>query len=117
METIKAPAWSELKTDGNGLLPCIVQEVGTGEVLMMAWMNEEAYSQTLATGRMTYWSRSRGELWVKGETSGHFQSLKELRIDCDADTLLALVEQEGAACHTGNHSCFYRVINDTEQMR
>ena len=77
---------------------------------MVAYMNQEAYEKTLETGTMTYWSRSRNELWVKGMTSGHFQYVKELRIDCDRDTLLAKVEQTGAACHTGNHSCFYTVV-------
>lgn len=104
--------WDELLKNEQGLVPCITQEAGTGEVLMMAWMNEEAFLQTQKTGKMTYWSRSRKSLWVKGETSGHFQHLRELRVDCDNDTLLAIVEQEGAACHTGNHSCFYRVIRD-----
>lgn len=100
--------FSELKKGADGLVPCIVQDVETGEVLMMAWMNEEAYLKTLRTGRMTYYSRSRKTLWVKGETSGHFQYVKRFSIDCDNDTLLAQVKQIGAACHTGNHSCFYR---------
>ena len=102
--------WSELKLLSNGLLPCIVQDVQNGEVLMMAYMNQEAYEKTLETKVMTYYSRSRDELWIKGATSGHYQYLKEFRIDCDNDTLLAKVEQVGAACHTGNRSCFYRVI-------
>lgn len=92
----------------NGLIPVIVQEAGTGEVLMLAYMNEEALQKTLVTGLATYWSRSRNELWCKGETSGHYQHVKEIRIDCDCDTILLIVEQDGAACHTGNHSCFYR---------
>lgn len=92
----------------NGLIPVIVQEAGTGEVLMLAYMNEEALRKTLDTGLATYWSRSRNELWCKGETSGHYQHVKEIRIDCDCDTILLIVEQDGAACHTGNHSCFYR---------
>ena len=100
--------FSDLKTDDKGLVPVIVQEEGTGEVLMLAYMNQEAYEHTLNTGRMTYYSRSRQELWIKGETSGHFQKVKKLSIDCDLDTILAVVEQTGAACHTGNHSCFYR---------
>ena len=102
--------WEDLNPNAQGLIPCIVQERGTGEVLMMAWMNAEAYAQTLKSGKMTYWSRSREQLWVKGETSGHFQYLRALHVDCDSDTLLATVDQEGAACHTGNHSCFYREI-------
>ena len=100
--------FSELKKGADGLVPCIVQDVETGQVLMMAWMNEEAYIKTLRTGRMTYYSRSRKSLWVKGETSGHYQYVKRFSIDCDNDTLLAVVTQIGAACHTGNHTCFYR---------
>lgn len=97
---------------GNGLIPVIVQEVGTNEVLMLAYMNEEAFNKTVETKLATYWSRSRNELWVKGLTSGHFQHVKEIRIDCDEDTILLKVEQEGAACHTGNHSCFYRTYEE-----
>ena len=103
-------SWDELKLNSDGMLTVVVQDVATDEVLMVAYMNQEAYEKTLETGTMTYWSRSRNELWVKGLTSGHFQYVKELRIDCDRDTLLAKVEQTGAACHTGNHSCFYTVI-------
>lgn len=99
--------FSDFKLDANGLIPVIVQECGTNEVLMLAYMNEEAYNLTLKTGKMTYYSRSRNELWLKGLTSGHFQYVKELSIDCDKDTILAKVEQIGAACHTGSHSCFY----------
>jgi phosphoribosyl-AMP cyclohydrolase len=102
--------FSELKTNDAGLIPVVVQEDGTGEVLMLAYMNREAYERTLETGLMTYFSRSRQELWLKGETSGHYQHVVSLQIDCDNDTLLAIVRQEGAACHTGNHSCFYRTI-------
>ncbi|MBR1758619.1 MAG: bifunctional phosphoribosyl-AMP cyclohydrolase/phosphoribosyl-ATP diphosphatase HisIE [Lachnospiraceae bacterium] len=102
--------FDDCKCNDAGLIPCIVQDVKNDEVLMMAWMNREAFEKTLATGRMTYFSRSRQSLWVKGETSGHFQYLKSLSIDCDNDTLLAKVEQVGAACHTGNRSCFYREI-------
>ena len=102
--------WEEFKLNGDGLIPCIVQDYRTGEVLMLAYMNREAYEDTLSTGRMTYWSRSRQELWVKGLTSGHFQYVKSLSIDCDNDTLLAKVSQIGAACHTGNRSCFYREL-------
>lgn len=91
-----------------GLVPVIAQQFDTREVLMMAWMNEAALKETIAAKRMCYFSRSRQTLWRKGETSGHIQVLKELRIDCDGDTLLALVDQTGAACHTGNRTCFYR---------
>ena len=99
-------SFDELKKGPDGLVPVIVQDFENGEVLMMAYMDREAYEQTLSTGRMTYFSRSRQQLWLKGETSGHFQYVKELRIDCDHDTILAKVEQIGAACHTGNRSCF-----------
>lgn len=97
---------------GNGLIPVVVQEDGTGEVLMLAYMNEEAFQKTVETKIATYWSRSRNELWVKGATSGHYQHVKEIRVDCDVDTILLKVDQEGAACHTGNHSCFYRIYED-----
>ena len=103
-------SWEELKLNSDGMLPVVVQDGASGTVLMVAYMNKEAYEQTLSTGRMTYWSRSRNELWVKGLTSGHFQYVKSLAIDCDNDTLLARVEQVGAACHTGNYSCFYREL-------
>lgn len=103
-------SWEELKLNSDGMLPVVVQDDVSGTVLMVAYMNKEAYEQTLSTGRMTYWSRSRNELWVKGLTSGHFQYVKSLSIDCDNDTLLAKVEQVGAACHTGNYSCFYREL-------
>lgn len=105
-----AMSWQEFQPDGNGLIPVVVQDYKTEEVLMVAYMNQEAFETTVKTGRMTYWSRSRQELWVKGLTSGHFQYVKELRIDCDNDTLLARVAQAGAACHTGNKSCFYRTL-------
>ncbi|MCD7955841.1 MAG: bifunctional phosphoribosyl-AMP cyclohydrolase/phosphoribosyl-ATP diphosphatase HisIE [Lachnospiraceae bacterium] len=107
-------AWEDIKTGSDGLLPVVVQDYRTLEVLMVAYMNEEAYRTTIRTGRMTYWSRSRRELWVKGLTSGHFQYVKELAIDCDNDTLLAKVAQIGAACHTGHRSCFYRPILQKE---
>jgi phosphoribosyl-AMP cyclohydrolase/phosphoribosyl-ATP pyrophosphohydrolase/phosphoribosyl-AMP cyclohydrolase len=98
--------------DANGLVPAIVQEEGTGDVLMMAWMNEEALRATLETGRMTYWSRSRQEQWIKGETSGDRQWMRRAYYDCDGDTLLFVVEQEGrGACHTGAHSCFFRRLD------
>lgn len=99
--------FESFKPDANGLIPVIVQDFRTAEVLMMAYMNKEAYEQTLREGRMTYWSRSRQELWRKGDTSGHYQYVKSLDIDCDRDTILAKVEQIGAACHTGNRSCFF----------
>ena len=97
----------EFKLDTNGLVPVVVQDYRSNEVLMLAYMNEEAYNKTVVTGRMTYYSRSRQELWIKGETSGHYQYVKELSVDCDRDTLLAKVLQVGVACHTGNKSCFY----------
>ena len=102
--------FSEFKLNSDGLIPVIVQDYKTNEVLMMAYMNEEAFDNTVKTGRMTYYSRSRQCQWVKGETSGHYQYVKSLSIDCDKDTLLAKVEQIGAACHTGNRSCFYTTI-------
>ena len=101
---------SSLKYDANGLVPCIAQDHATGEVLMFAWMNSESVARTLTSGAVTYWSRSRAAFWVKGETSGHVQRLVELRIDCDRDCLLALVTQEGPACHTNRRSCFYTAI-------
>ena len=93
--------------NAQGLVPVIAQREGTGEVLMLAWMNREALEKTLATGQMHYWSRSRNALWRKGETSGHTQALKSLTVDCDGDTLLAVIEQKGPACHTGADSCFF----------
>ncbi|MEN9410244.1 MAG: hypothetical protein RL216_2218 [Pseudomonadota bacterium] len=103
---------ASLKYDANGLIPCIAQDHVSGEVLMMAWMNAAAVGRTLESGRVTYWSRSRGAFWVKGETSGHHQRLVELRVDCDRDALLALVEQAGPACHTNRRSCFYTAVRD-----
>ena len=102
--------FKDLKLDANGLIPVVVQDYVNGEVLMLAYMNEEAYNKTLETGIMTYYSRSRQELWIKGLTSGHFQYVGSLDIDCDNDTILAKVRQIGAACHTGNRSCFYREL-------
>jgi phosphoribosyl-AMP cyclohydrolase len=98
--------------NADGLVPAIAQQHDTGEVLMMAWMNREAINETLSTGRVCYYSRSRAGLWRKGETSGQVQHLKELRVDCDGDTLLLLVDQKGVACHTGRRSCFYRAARD-----
>ncbi|MBW7922483.1 MAG: phosphoribosyl-AMP cyclohydrolase [Rubellimicrobium sp.] len=103
---------TSLTYDSRGLIPCIAQEATTGEVLMLAWMNRESVARTLETGLVTYWSRSRGEFWVKGATSGHRQHLVALRIDCDRDCLLALVRQEGPACHTGRRSCFFTELRD-----
>ena len=100
----------ELKYDSQGLIPCIVQDAQTKAVLMMAWMNAEAVRRTLEQHTTWFWSRSRQEMWHKGETSGNTQELVELRYDCDADTLLALVDPAGPACHTGNDTCFYRVL-------
>jgi phosphoribosyl-AMP cyclohydrolase len=97
-----------LKYDGSGLIPAVVQDADSGEVLMVGYMNPEAVDRTLESGRVTYWSRSRQKFWVKGETSGHFQHVVELRTDCDKDCLLVRVRQEGAACHDGYRSCFYR---------
>ena len=102
--------FDRLKTDDAGLVPVIVQDDKTDEVLMLAYMNEEAYNLTLERGVMTYYSRSRQELWLKGDTSGHFQYVRSLKLDCDLDTILARVEQVGAACHTGSHSCFFNNI-------
>lgn len=100
-------SFDDFKKDANGLVPCIAQDYQTGDVLMLAYMNEESFRKTLELGRMTYWSRSRQELWTKGETSGHYQFVKSLTIDCDKDTLLAKVSQIGAACHTGHRTCFF----------
>ena len=106
--------FSEFKLNPDGLLPVVVQDYKTNEVLMMAYMNEDAFNHTVKSGRMTYFSRSRQERWIKGETSGHFQYVKSLTADCDKDTLLAKVEQIGAACHTGNRTCFYQPIAGTD---
>ena len=101
-------AWlDEIRFDDAGLVPCVVQDWRTGEVLTLAWMNREALARTRASGETWFWSRSRGELWHKGETSGNVQRVRELRYDCDADALVALVEPEGPACHTGERSCFH----------
>jgi len=99
------------KFNADGLIAAITQDAETGEVLMLAWMNAEALNATLATKRATYWSRSRGELWVKGETSGHIQEVVEVRVDCDQDAVLLKVNQTGGACHTGRASCFYRTVS------
>ena len=103
---------THLKYDADGLIPCIAQDYTSGEVLMMAWMSADSLTRTLETGAMTYWSRSRKAFWAKGETSGHVQQLVELRVDCDRDCLLALVTQQGPACHTNRRSCFYTAVRD-----
>ena len=110
------------KLNSDGLIPCVTQHYKTGEVLMVAYMNKESYEKTIRTGRMTYWSRSRNELWTKGDTSGHYQFVKSLTIDCDKDTILAKVSQIGAACHTGSRTCFFtdlvrKEYNDTNPMK
>jgi len=102
---------NSIKFDEKGLVPVVTQEEKTNEVLMVAYMNQEAFTKTMETGKVHYWSRSRKKLWLKGENSGHFQYVKSIKIDCDGDTLLIKVEQIDSACHTGNHSCFYRDIN------
>ena len=101
-----------IKFNEQGLVPAIAQDADTKEVLMLAYMNKEAFEQTVKTKKATYFSRSRQSLWVKGETSGHFQDVVEIRYDCDIDTILLLVKQTGAACHTGNRSCFYRIYEE-----
>lgn len=101
---------SSLRFDAGGLIPAVAQDHRTGEVLMVAWMNREAVERTLATGEVTYWSRSRNELWIKGATSGHVQRLVDFRLDCDRDCLLVLIEQTGPACHTNRRSCFYTAV-------
>ena len=105
-----------VRFDAAGLVPAIAQQHDTGEVLMMAWMNREALCETLDTGRVCYWSRSRAGLWRKGERSGQVQRLVELRVDCDGDTLLLRVDQTGVACHTGRRSCFYRALRGSGEI-
>ncbi len=100
----------ELRFDDQGLIPAVVQDAANGDVLMVAWMNQEAVQRTLESGRTWFWSRSRKELWRKGDTSGNVQHVHEVRYDCDGDTLLVKVTQKGAACHTGERTCFYRVM-------
>jgi phosphoribosyl-AMP cyclohydrolase len=106
VSSLDADIAARLKRNGQGLVPAIVQQHDTGEVLMLGWMDDEALHRTLTTGRGTFWSRSRQEYWVKGETSGHRQHVVEVRLDCDGDTLLVKVDQEGPACHTGARTCF-----------
>ena len=112
MTTEEVLALDQVAFDERGLVPVIAQDAETGDVLMLAWANREALARTLAERRMVYWSRSRGELWRKGDTSGHIQHLDELRIDCDADVVLARVHQVGAACHTGERTCFFRWLGE-----
>jgi phosphoribosyl-AMP cyclohydrolase len=106
---------ASLRYDAAGLIPAIAQDHATGEVLMLAWMNAAALARTLETGRVTYWSRSRAALWEKGATSGHVQRLVDLRIDCDRDALLLLVEQTGPACHTNRRTCFFTALRDGQE--
>ena len=103
-------AIAEIPWNADGLIPAIAQQYDTGEVLMLAWMNRQALEETLEKGRVCYWSRSRQQLWRKGESSGQVQQLKEARLDCDGDTLLLLVDQTGPACHTGRRGCFYNLV-------
>ncbi len=110
--------WDQLKFNADGLIPAIVQEHATGRVLMMAWMNRASLEKTLASGRTVFWSRSRQKFWTKGETSGHTQTVQDIALDCDGDTLLIQVDQVGAACHEGYKSCFYRSVqNQGEAVR
>jgi phosphoribosyl-AMP cyclohydrolase len=104
--------YEKLKFNADGLIPAIIQEQSTGRVLMLAWMNRASLEKTMATGRTVFWSRSRQTFWMKGETSGHVQAVKEVAFDCDGDTLLIQVDQIGAACHEGYHSCFFRSVVD-----
>lgn len=107
---------AHLRFDANGLIPAIAQQHDSGEVLMLAWMSRDSLTETIATGRVCYWSRSREALWRKGETSGHVQRLVDLRYDCDADSILLLVDQYGPACHTNRRSCFYFAVRDGKTM-
>lgn len=107
---------SALKYDAAGLIPAIAQDHATGEVLMLAWMNAQSLALTIETGQVTYWSRSRSALWAKGATSGHIQRLVDLRLDCDRDCLLLLVDQTGPACHTNRRSCFYTALRDGAEV-
>ncbi|WP_041793641.1 phosphoribosyl-AMP cyclohydrolase [Pararhodospirillum photometricum] len=111
-----AVVWAQVRFDANGLVPAIAQQHDTGEVLMMAWMTRETLAETLSTGQACYWSRSRGKPWRKGETSGQRQRVVDVRLDCDGDTVLLLVDQDGAACHTGRRSCFYRAVDATGSL-
>ena len=106
MSSLAPDIAARLKRDPQGLVPAVVQDADSRDVLMVGWMDDEALHRTLTTGRGTYWSRSRQDYWVKGETSGHTQAVREVRLDCDGDTLLVLVDQHGPACHTGDRTCF-----------
>src|SRR6266851_3574742 len=105
--------YEKLKFDGNGLIPAIIQDQANGRVLMMAWMNRASLEKTIETGKTHFWSRSRQKFWMKGETSGHTQAVKDIALDCDGDTLLIQVEQKGAACHEGYRSCFFRSVTES----
>ena len=115
-QIIAARVIADLSFDANGLVPAVAQEAATGEVLMLAYMNADAINETLATGQVCYWSRSRQKLWRKGESSGHVQRLVELRYDCDNDAVLLRVDQTGPACHTNRRSCFYTAIRDGQEV-
>jgi phosphoribosyl-AMP cyclohydrolase len=108
--------YDNLKFDANGLIPTIIQEKKTGRVLMMAWMNRASLEKTIETGKTHFWSRSRQKFWMKGESSGHTQAVQDISFDCDGDTLLIQVEQTGAACHEGYHSCFFRSVQDAGKL-
>ena len=114
MKTINAEVWTALKFDDRGLIPAIVQDAATKDVLMMAWMNAESLQKTVESGETWFWSRSRRTLWHKGGTSGNVQKVVEVRYDCDGDTLLVLVNPAGPACHTGEVSCFFRTVENRE---
>ncbi|MFO8141466.1 MAG: phosphoribosyl-AMP cyclohydrolase [Marinobacter sp.] len=113
---VKQPDWlDEIRWTDDGLVPAIAQDANNGDILMMAWMNRESLQLTVSEGQAVYWSRSRGKLWRKGESSGHQQLLRDIRLDCDADVILLKVEQKGGiACHTGRRSCFYRTLKDSQ---
>ncbi|MDP7241611.1 MAG: phosphoribosyl-AMP cyclohydrolase [Rhodospirillales bacterium] len=111
-DTVESAVVAAIRFNADGLVPAIAQQHDTGEVLMMAWMNTDAVAETLRTGRVCYWSRSRAQLWRKGESSGQVQTVKDFRWDCDADTVLVLVDQKGVACHTGRRNCFFNAFRD-----
>ncbi len=117
MSKAGADAITSIRFDADGLVPAVAQQHDTGEVLMLAWMNRAAVAETLATGRVCYWSRSRQQLWRKGESSGQIQRLIDMRLDCDSDALLLRVEQTGVACHTGRRACFYRQLQADGEER
>ncbi len=112
---MNATMFDEVNFNEKGLVPVIVQDAETKEVLMLAYANEDALKLTLQTGKAHYWSRSRGKIWMKGETSGNFQDVVEVRVDCDGDALLYIVRQKGVACHTGSYSCFFRKLNQNQE--